>query len=60
MIIGLPMSKYSFPTLSEREICQSLGELGMSVNPENISKPTYAIVQTIYENLVSILLGVSR
>lgn len=54
------MSKYSFPTLSEREICQSLGELGMSVNPENISKPTYAIVQTIYENLVSILLGVSR
>lgn len=54
------MSQFSFPLLSEREICHSLGELGMNVGPDHFSKPSYELVQPVYENLVSVLVGVSR
>eukprot|EP00890_Picochlorum_soloecismus_P000917 jgi/Picsp_1/1826/NSC_05293-R1_protein len=54
------MSNYSFPILSEREICQCLHELGMSASVEHLSKPTYEFVQPVYENLVTLLCGVSR
>ena len=54
------MSQYSFPLLSEREISVSLGELGMTVGPDHFAKPTYELVQPVYENLVAVLMGLSR
>ena len=58
---GMPHAGYSFPVLSERDIVQCLHELGQSkVTIEQIQKPTYEIVQHIYENLVVSLCGVTR
>jgi len=51
---------YSFPILSEKEIVQCLHELGMKTTVEQIQKPTYEIVQHIFENLVVLLCGVTR
>ena len=50
---------YSFPILSEKEIVQCLHELGMKATVEQIQKPTYEIVQHIFENLVVLLCGVT-
>jgi kinetochore protein Nuf2 len=56
---GMALS-YSFPILSEKEIVQCLHELGMKTTVEQIQKPTYEIVQHIFENLVVLLCGVTR
>lgn len=54
------MSQYSFPILSDKEICQCLGELGMTVSTDALSRPTPEFVQPIYEMLITALMGVTR
>ncbi len=54
------MSQYSFPLLADKEIAQCLNELGMQASLELLAKPTFEFVQPIYENLVTVLKGVSR
>jgi hypothetical protein len=58
--IRIEMSHYSFPILSEREVAQCLHELGMAATVDQLIKPTYELVQPIYENLVTALTGITR
>lgn len=53
-------AQYSFPLLNDKEIAQCLHELGMQASLELLAKPTFEFVQPIYENLVTVLMGVSR
>lgn len=46
-----------FPLLSVGELHDCLYALGVSVNPEDISKPTQQTTQMIYAQLVEILMG---
>lgn len=59
------MSSFSFPLLSEREICACLCELNLSSLDKTkvegcISKPDAETVQIIYEHLLALLVGLDR
>lgn len=46
-----------FPLLSYKELAECLEALGISVNVDDISKPSPAITQQIFLQLVDILMG---
>jgi hypothetical protein len=52
--------QYSFPLLQDKEIAHCLNELGMQASTELLAKPTFEFVQPIYENLVTVLMEVTR
>ncbi|DBA98352.1 hypothetical protein WJX82_002463 [Trebouxia sp. C0006] len=54
------MSGFSFPILSNQELLPCLKEMDLPLTGEQISKPTFEILQRIYEILVTTLLGVTR
>ncbi|DBA85310.1 hypothetical protein WJX79_007297 [Trebouxia sp. C0005] len=54
------MSGFSFPILSNQELLPCLKEMNLPLTAEQISKPTFEILQRIYEILVTTLLGVTR
>ncbi|KAA6429433.1 MAG: kinetochore Nuf2, partial [Trebouxia sp. A1-2] len=54
------MSGFSFPILSNQELLPCLKEMDLPLTAEQISKPTFEILQRIYEILVTTLLGVTR
>lgn len=54
------MSQFGTPLFAEKDICIFLSELGMTASTEQLGKPTFELVQPIYENLVTALTGVTR
>ncbi|KAL0042016.1 hypothetical protein WJX77_000793 [Trebouxia sp. C0004] len=54
------MSGFSFPILSNQELLPCLKEMDLPLSAEQISKPTFEILQRLYEILVTTLLGVTR
>lgn len=51
---------YTNPLLSDKQICQILGELKIKCVPDNIAKPTPEFVQSVYETLIELVSGVTR
>ncbi|CAG9462385.1 unnamed protein product [Pedinophyceae sp. YPF-701] len=51
---------YSFPLLDAKEILGCLAELDINLSPENLEKPSYETLKPMYEQLVMLLVGVTR
>ena len=53
-------TSYSFPILGNHEILACLNELEMQAEDSQLSKPNYDFVRQLYENLVVLLVGITR
>lgn len=53
-------SSYSFPLLSNGDILACLDELGSDIREQELLRPTYEVLRPVYENLVMMLVGVTR
>lgn len=54
------MSQYSFPILENDELLSCLEEMEVSLDPNTLAKPTYEVVRSLYESILSNLAGVTR
>jgi len=54
------MSGYSFPILEKKEILECLADLDIKFSPENFEKPSYETLKPVYEQLVMLLVGITR
>ena len=53
-------SSFSFPLLSNADILSCLEELGSDIREQELLRPTYEVLRPIYENLVMLLVGLTR
>lgn len=54
------MEAYSWPTLDAESITQCLAELNITMDPQELQKPSSEKVRLIYEVLLEFLTGVSK
>ena len=51
---------FSFPILEKNEILDCLADLDIKFSPENFEKPSYDTLKPVLEQLVMLLVGISR
>ncbi len=54
------MSQFSFPVLDHDDLVQCLEEMEMSVDSNQLAKPTYELVRPLLEQIVVLLTGTTR
>jgi Nuf2 family len=54
------MASYSFPLLPPAEVVTCLAELGCTVTEAQLAKPEPEVVAQLFEELVCLLVGVTR
>ena len=54
------MSQFSFPILENDELLQCLEEMEVSLDVNQLNKPTFEIVKPIMEQILIMLTGVTR
>jgi kinetochore protein Nuf2 len=54
------MSQFSFPILENEELMNCLEEMELSLDPAQLSKPTFEVVKPLFENALTNLSGITR
>lgn len=54
-----PTELFAFPTMDSREILDCLYALGISVQPEDLAKPSAASAQLIFAELLEALMAIN-
>lgn len=52
--------RHTFPMMTRDDICVCLGEIGLNVTQDDLTKPKPDMVQHIYEALVELCMGTTR
>ena len=56
----MTQGQYSFPLLSNGDIIGCIEELGSDLREQELLRPTYEVLRPVYENLVMMLVGMTR